>query len=197
MIKIEKYGQFLTGGISKKKNKIILLHSSREIKEYLTSLKYRNNSKFYRIPNYIVTKEGKILQLLDNNKYCNLTYKNDINKQSIFICLENLGWLQKEPLKEGHINWIGNIYKEKVLQRKWREHYLWQPYTESQLENTATLCGQLFDEMNIKKDFVGHNTKVNGIEKFEGILNRSNLHEDYTDLSPAFDFELFSEKLKL
>jgi hypothetical protein len=52
-----------------------------------------------------------------------LKYKeflNDIkyDRQSIIICLENLGWLEKEPLKNYHINWIGSIYKEKVLDKK-------------------------------------------------------------------------------
>ena len=50
------------------------------------------------------------------------------------------------------------------------------------------MCYKLRDEFNIPKKFVGQNTKLNGVEKFNGIINRSNLSEDYTDLSPAFNF---------
>jgi len=83
---------------SKKKKLIILSHTSRVGKDYLTSLDFRNNGKYDRLPNYV--------------------------------------------------------------------------------------C----EEFKIPKKFIGHNTKLNGVEKFNGIINRSNLSEDYTDLSPAFNF---------
>jgi len=192
-----KFGNFFSQGISKSKNKIILMHSSRNADQYLTSLKLRNNGKYAKVPNYFISKEGKILQLLEDEKYSNLTCNNQINKNSIFVCLENLGWLKKEPLKDGHINWIGSIYKQRALQRTWREYFLWEPYQEIQIEMVNELCNKLFELMPIEKKFVGHNTKINGVEKMGGIFNRSNIHEDYTDLSPAFDFELLNEKLKL
>jgi N-acetyl-anhydromuramyl-L-alanine amidase AmpD len=163
----------------------------------LASLKLRNNGKYAKVPNYFISKEGKVLQLLEDEKYSNLTCNNQINKNSIFVCLENLGWLKKEPLKDGHINWIGSIYKQRALQRTWREYFLWEPYQEIQIEMVSELCNKLFELMPIEKKFVGHNTKINGVEKMGGIFNRSNIHEDYTDLSPAFDFELLNEKLKL
>jgi len=192
-----KFGNFFSQGISKSKNKIILMHSSRNADQYLTSLKLRNNGKYAKVPNYFISKEGKILQLLEDEKYSNLTCNNQINKNSIFVCLEKLGWLKKEPLKDGHINWIGSIYKQRALQRTWREYFLWEPYQEIQIEMVNELCNKLFELMPIEKKFVGHNTKINGVEKMGGIFNRSNIHEDYTDLSPAFDFELLNEKLKL
>ena len=195
--KIIPYGNFYSNGLSKNKNKIILLHSSRNSEEYLTSLKYRNNGKYTKIPNYFISKDGVVLKLLEDSKYTNLTSNSEINKKSIFVCLENLGWLRKEPLKDGHINWIGSIYKQRALQRRWRDYYLWEPYSEIQLDMVAELCNKLFEDMPIERKFVGHNTKINGIEKSGGIYNRSNIHEEYTDLSPAFDFELLNEKLKL
>ena len=51
-------------GKQKKKNQIILTHTSRGVEEYLTSLKYRMNGKFKRIPHYVVTKNGKVIQTL-------------------------------------------------------------------------------------------------------------------------------------
>lgn len=67
MIDIIKYGEFKPVGKQKKKHQIILTHTSRNINDYLQSLKFRLNGKYKRIPNYIVTRDGKILQLLGNN----------------------------------------------------------------------------------------------------------------------------------
>jgi hypothetical protein len=112
------------------------------------------------------------------------------------ICLENLGWLEKEPLKQHHINWIGNIYKEKVVDRKWRDYFFWHPYTDVQLEKTAELCKELSKKCDIELKTIGHNTKIKGVEFFKGIITRSNFDEFATDVSPAFDFEKFNKLLK-
>jgi hypothetical protein len=118
-----------------------------------------------------------------------------VNEKSIIICLENLGWLEKVLLKNHHTNWIGNIYKEKVFDRKWRDYFFWQPYTDIQLEKTAELCKQLCKKHKIKLKFIGHNTKVKGVESFLGIITKSNFDDFVTDLSPAFDFEKFNKLL--
>jgi N-acetyl-anhydromuramyl-L-alanine amidase AmpD len=183
-------------GIENKKTQIILTHTSRNVKEYLTSLKYRHNKKYNKVPHFIITREGKILQTLDTEKYSK--FLNDIkyDRQSIIICLENLGWLEKEPLKNYHINWIGSIYKEKVLDKKWRDYFFWEPYTKIQLEKTAELCKKLSNEYSINLTCIGHNTKTSRMETFNGILTRSNIDDDSTDVSPAFDFEYFIKQLE-
>ena len=50
--------------------------------------------------------------------------------------------------------------------------------------------------MNIPKKSIGHNTKFNGIEKFNGIVTKSNYDVIFTDVSPAFDFEKFNKLLE-
>ena len=80
----------------------------------------------------------------------------------------------------------GIIYFRNIS--KWRNKYFWDKYSEEQLQSLVKLCTTLCDEFKIPKKFIGHNTKLNGVEKFNGIINRSNLSEDYTDLSPAFNF---------
>jgi hypothetical protein len=182
-------------GKQKKKNQIILTHSSRGVGDYLQSLKLRFNGKFKRIPNYIVTRDGKILQLLGNNEHSNYFTSPNVNRNSIIVCLENLGWLEKEPLSNHYVNWIGDIYKGKVFEKKWRDYFFWDPYTEEQLVSTVILVKNLMKEMKIEPNVVGHNTKINGVEKYEGVVTRSNFNSDYTDLSPAFDFEDFLNKI--
>ena len=53
MIDVVKYGEFKPTGKQKKKKQIILSHTSRDVKNYLMSLKYRYNGKYDKIPNYV------------------------------------------------------------------------------------------------------------------------------------------------
>jgi N-acetyl-anhydromuramyl-L-alanine amidase AmpD len=196
MFNIEKYGKFKSLGKQKKKKQIILCHSSREIDEYLTSIKYRFNSNFDRIPNYVITKEGQVLQLLSNDGHTNFFTDININRNSIIICLENLGWLEKKPLTNYYINWKGSIYNQQVYEKKWRDFFFWEPYTLSQINSTAELCNHLINEVKIKRQCVTHNTKIDGIVNFDGIVSRSNFDSKYTDLNPSFNFETFIKLIK-
>jgi N-acetyl-anhydromuramyl-L-alanine amidase AmpD len=196
MVNFEKHGNFKSVGKYKQKTQIILCHTSREVEEYLASLKFRYNAKYDKIPNYVITREGKILQLLSDQGYGNFFDDHITNKLSIFVMLENLGWLEKKPLSNHYINWKGSIYNEQVYEKKWRDFYFWQPYTPQQIKMTAELCKHLTETLQIEKTCVGHNTKVDGIENFEGICSRSNYDSNYTDLNPSFNFETFIKFLE-
>ena len=178
-----------------KKKQIVLTHSSRPIVEYTNSLKFRFNGNPNKLPHYLVSRDGKVIKIMDDDINGNFTNNDAINYKSIIICLENLGWLEKVSLKDYYINWIGNIYKQKVFDKKWRDYFFWEPYPEIQIKQTAELCQFLIEKHKIKNKCVGHNTKIEGIEKFRGIFSKSNIHEDFTDLSPAFDFKLFENYL--
>jgi N-acetyl-anhydromuramyl-L-alanine amidase AmpD len=196
MVNFEKHGKFKSVGKYEQKTQIILCHTSREVKEYLASLNFRYNAKYDKIPNYVITREGKILQLLSDQGYGNFFDDHITNKLSIFVMLENLGWLEKKPLTNHYINWKGSIYNEQVYEKKWRDFYFWQPYTPQQIKMTAELCKHLTETLQIEKTCVGHNTKVDGIENFEGICSRSNYDSNYTDLNPSFNFETFIKFLE-
>jgi N-acetyl-anhydromuramyl-L-alanine amidase AmpD len=136
------------------------------------------------------------MQLLGDSHYSNMFEDENINRNSIIISLENLGWLEKKPLTEHYVNWIGNIYKHNVFEKKWRDYFFWQPYTTSQVEKTAELCRYVLEENSIENNFIGHNTKINGAERYEGVICRSNFDSSYTDLSPSFNFEYFSKQIE-
>ena len=181
---------------NKKKHQIILTHTSRNVDDYLMSINKRLGGKLKKIPNYIIGRDGEVHQLMEPQNYRSFFNEKSVNEESIIISLENLGWLEKEPLKNSYINWIGNIYTGDVIEKKWRDYFIWQPYTTKQMESLAKLCDTLMKKFKINKKFVGHNTKVSGVERYEGITTRSNYDSKYTDLSPAFDYDLFSKLIE-
>jgi N-acetyl-anhydromuramyl-L-alanine amidase AmpD len=191
-----QYGNFKSLLKSKKKKQIILCHTAREVNEFLTSLKFRYNGAYNRIPHFVITQNGQVLQLLEPKSKTSFFKNHTMDSQCIVVCLENLGWLVKKPLSNSYLNWISNIYKQEVYEKKWREHSFWHPYTEIQVEKTVELCKVLCEEFSIPKKFVGHNTRVENIELFSGVATRSNYNTRFTDLSPAFDFQTFSKKLE-
>jgi N-acetyl-anhydromuramyl-L-alanine amidase AmpD len=178
------------------KTQIILVHTSRKIEEYLTSLKYRHNGNYNKIPHYVISREGRIIQLLDDQDYSEFFNDPTYDNRSIVISLENLGWLEKEPLSNQYVNWIGDIYNGVVYEKKWRDYFFWQPYTEEQINSAVELTKKIFEGTSIKKSVIGHNTKINGIEKFEGVVTRSNYDSESTDVNPSFDFEIFLKKIE-
>jgi len=191
-----QFKEFRSEGIHKKKSQIILCHTSREVDEYLASLKFRYNGKYNRIPHYIISRNGELVQTLEKNKYSRFFDDKTVNEKAIIISLENLGWLDRKPLSQDYINWKGSIYKGKVFEKKWRDSFFWEPYTEKQLDVLSDLCVKLCDELKIPKVCSGHNTKIEGIKNFEGIVSRSNYESRFTDLNPSFDFEIFLKTIE-
>ena len=41
-----------------------------------------------------------------------------ITKINYNYCLENLGWLRKNPLNNNYVNWIGNEYMDEIYRKK-------------------------------------------------------------------------------
>lgn len=192
---VSKFGNFKEVGTFKDKTQIILCHTSRGVKDYLTSLNFRYNGKYDRIPNYVIKKNGDVLELIGNDGYTN--YHNDltVNQKSITVVLENLGWLDKKPLTNYYINWIGDIYNGVVYEKRWRDFFHWDPYPNEQVNSLVDLCVNLCDSVGINKKCSEHNTKIDGIKRFKGIVTRSNYDSRFTDLSPAFNFEKLINKL--
>jgi N-acetyl-anhydromuramyl-L-alanine amidase AmpD len=183
-------------GRFRNKTQIVLTHTGRPLNYYMNSLKKRYNGNYDKLPHYVISKEGKIYQILENNSYSLFFPIRSFNKKTIIISLENLGWLKKIPLETQYINWIGDKVKDNIYKRKWRGYHLWDKYTEEQLDSLKELVQELNYEFNIPMRLIGHNVKVDNPERFNGITSRSNYEQKVTDLSPAFDFELFISKLK-
>ena len=196
MVEIQQLKGFNSVGKNKRKKQIVLTHTSRNVSDYILSLKHRYNGKYDKIPHFLIKKDGRVLQMMDPSFYSNYLDSEHQNKSSIIISLENLGWLKKNPLNKSYVNWIGDIYKEGIYERKWRGHFFWEPYTDAQMESLLELSLYLCEMFSVPPTCIGHNVKLDGIEKFEGIVTRSNFTTESTDLSPAFNFDYFKKILE-
>jgi hypothetical protein len=183
-------------GTSDKKTRIILTETKRDYRNYIRSLKYRYNKKNPYLPNYVITKEGGIYNIMAPDNYSNYMDDEEINKTSIIISLENLGWLKKNALSDTYVNWIGDIYKGKVFEKKWRDYFFWEPYNEEQIIALSKLIIELCDKFNIPKKTLGNNVKYDGVENFKGVVTKSNFDFIYKDTNPSFDFKLLNELIE-
>ena len=103
----------------------------------------------------------------------------------------------KDIKKNNFLSWLGYIYKERdIFEKRWRNHSYWAPYDKKQIDSAVTLVKDLCNEFYIPLTAMTHNTKVDDLEDFKGILYRSNIDAFCTDLSPAFDFEYFINNLE-
>lgn len=196
MLKVEKIEGFNDFKSVDRKTQVILSHTSRDIKNYILGLKYRNNGEYKKVPHYVIGKDGVVFSLIDDLCYSNYFGDEIADKNGIHIVLENFGWFDKIPVENSFINWIGDIYKEKVYEKKWRDYFFWDYYTDEQTNSCIELCNNILEKHSIDKKFIGHNIKVDGISKFVGIVNRSNFNTFHTDLNPSFKFEYFKNQIE-
>jgi len=196
MLNIKKKGKFSNLNLVENKKQIVLCNTFREIEEYLISLNFRYNGKYDKIPHFIISKKGEIVQNINQNILTNIFKEDSLNKEKIFISFENLGWLVKKPFSDQFINWKDDIYTGDVFNKKWRNYNYWDIYTTEQIKSASLLCIKLMEEFDIDKKFIGHNTKVQGIENFSGVVSKSNFNEVYTDLNPSFNFKLFLKNIE-
>jgi len=170
------------------KTQIILCHTSRPILSYLNSLYYRLDGHFRKIPTYLISRDGMTFKNFDIEDHSDFMGDPEVDQQAVVICLENLGWLKYDHLNNMYINWIGDIYKGEVYQKRWRDHTYWAHYPSVQLRECAILLKEVCENLGIPLKLLGHNVKVEGTETFSGIVSRSNYNELWTDVSPSFDF---------
>lgn len=189
--------EFNPVGESKSKKQIILCETKRDVKNYIYSLKYRYNGKNKYLPNYVISKDGEIYEIIKPLFYSKFMNNSKIDKNAIIICLENLGWLEKNPLENTYLNWIGDIYKEEVFEKRWRDKFYWHPYNnEKQIINLSKLIKTLCKDYDIPLVCTESNVFLNDAKQFKGVISKSSFDVRYKDLNPSFDFKLLEKLLK-
>jgi hypothetical protein len=180
------------------KKQIIMTHSSSRDMRHFIKWKNRLNGNYKKTAAFTIDVVGNIYQHYDPIYFSELFGNLEQDKKNIIILLENEGWLTQDIEKNQFIDWGGYIYNrpETVFERKWRGYTYWAPYSTAQFDSALFLVNKLCDEFYIPKKAIPHNTKIDNIDGFEGVLYKSNFEKHYTDLSPAWSCENFKYKLE-
>ena len=179
-----------------KKQIVIGNTNNNNMKHYIGWVN-RYNGKYKKTAAFTIDADGIIYKHFEPRYQSE--YFNDLkqNNKSIVILLENDGSLIKDVEKNNFLSWLGYIYKEEdVFEKKWRTYNYWVQYKKEQIDSAVNLVKELCEEFYIPLTAMTHNTKMNDLEEYSGILYKSNIEMYYTDLSPAFDFEYFTNKIE-
>ena len=181
-----------------KKHQIVLGNSFSDDLNHFNGWKYRLSGEYTHTSTFTIDRKGNIYQHYDPKYYSDFINDKMIDKKIISIIIENQGWLLKDLIKDKYIDWVGNIYKRKakVIEKRWRGFMYWDPYTPTQVKSSLYLVNYLCEKYNIPHKCVGHNTYIDGIEYHEGITYKSNYYKEITDLSPAWNFNNFKNKIE-
>lgn len=188
---------FIVEGTSK--NRIIIGSTYCIGMKHYNGWVHRYNGKYKKTAMFTVALNGKIYEHFSPNYYSEYMMDKKLNEDSITILLENEGWLIKDLLTENqYINYIGNIYnrEDSVVEKSWRNQKFWAPFTSKQIKSTIELTKKLCENFQIPIEAISHNTNFDEAYDFNGILYKSNFKKYYTDISPAWDCELFKNKLE-
>ena len=180
------------------KHQIVLGNSFADNLNHIKGWENRLGGGYTKTATFTVDRKGNIFQHYNPIYYSDFIDNKTVDKKIISIVLENQGWLLKDLIKDKYIDWVGNIYKRraKVIEKRWRGFMYWDSYTSKQTKSCVDLIYYLCDNYNIPPVCVGHNTYIDGIEYFEGIAYRSNYYKEMTDLSPAWDYNNFKNKIE-
>ena len=180
------------------KRQIVLANTFSEKDNHIIGWKHRMGGEYKKTSPFTIFRNGEIIKHYDSSKYSDFLGAKSIDKKVIVILLENQGWLEKDLIENSYFNWVGNIYKRKksVYEKRWRGFAYWDSYTNKQIESTVELVKHLCEIHNIPKKCVGHNTYVDGVEYFEGVVYRSNYYKESTDLNPSWDFNKFKQLIE-
>lgn len=174
-----------------KKSQILLYDTQRRTKDFIMKLKYRRNGSYDDIPHFIITKLGEVYEVFNTN-YSSRTFDDEkIDKKQIKIAIENLGWLQRNSITGVFFNWINDAFRGEPFIKNWRDYYHWDVYTEQQNEVIVELCEFLCIKHDIPYNSVRSHAYTTNINKFKGIVSKSNFQTIYVDTNPSFDFKIF------
>lgn len=180
------------------KSQIVIGNTFNKDMRHYTGWLHRNNGQYKKTAHYTITVDGTIYEHFSPIYYSRYFKNYEQNLKSIVILLENDGWLIRDSEKDQYLTWIGDIYKEpsKIIAKKWRGFNFWTQYTEQQFESAINLTKVLCDRFSIPLTSVGHNTKIDILADYRGILYKSNLEKHFTDPNPSWDCELFKNKIE-
>lgn len=181
-----------------KKTQIVIGHTFNDQMKHFFGWKHRYNGKYKKTAAFTIDAAGFVYKHFEPKFKSDFFNSDDLNDKSIIILLENYGSLSKDVEKNQYITWLGDIYNKpkEVIDKRWRNNKYWDSYTTEQFNSCLELIKDLCDEFNIPKKVISHNTKIDNFFDYSGVLYKSNLDKNFTDLNPSWGFEIFKEKLE-
>lgn len=182
-----------------RKQQIVVGHSTSSDMKHAIGWGNRLDGNYKKTAPFSIDFKGNVYKHYDAENSSDFIGIREIDNAIIPIVLENEGWLIKDVKNNQFINWVGDIYNrgDEIVERRWRGHMYWAPYTKEQLTSLVELVNGLCNSFFIPHRTLEHNTKVHAITDYEGIVFRSNYSQYFTDLSPAWDYVEFKNKLEL
>ncbi|MFW6243350.1 MAG: N-acetylmuramoyl-L-alanine amidase [bacterium] len=200
MIKIDKDTHWVkeenTIKTKKQKKQIIIGFSLREGHKHLTRLYHKDFGKSKEWNTFTITRDGEIFQHFDTQKSSDYIGVKEYDEKSISIVLENMGCLNNID-NNTYVNWLNekcNI--NRVVNKNWMGYKYWEKFNDTQIMNTIELCKQLCDQFDIPKQCIEFNHYNESVNKFNGIVFKSNYIEDSGSINPLFNISVFNKNLK-
>lgn len=180
------------------KSQIILANTNSYDMLHVNGWFKRHHGRYKKTAHFTIAKNGKIYKHFDPKYYSDYIENDKIKQKSIIVLFENIGWVVKDEEKNRYITWINDIYNKpsEIVEKRWRNYSYWVKYNNKQFNSAVDLVNMLCDDFNITKTVIGHNTKVENIIDYEGVLYRSNIDKHYTDLNPSWGFADFKNKIE-
>lgn len=180
------------------KKQIVIGHTLSKDMSFFNGWINRVGGKYKKTAPFTIDLSGKVYNHYSPNNHSDFIGFEPHDLKIIPILLVNEGWLIKDIINNQYIDWVGNIYsrEDKIVERRWRSHNYWSPYPQKQINSLVKLVIRLCNEFNIQKRVIEHNTQVYDIDKFEGVVFKSNYNKDTTDLSPAMNYNIFKQLIE-
>ena len=104
-MKIEEVDGIESFSKNNKKHQIILTHTGRVVGDYLTSIKRRLRGKSRKVPNYVISREGVVYELMKpethraffNDKEIDDTSITSINQNEYYVSTKDIDRLSETP----------------------------------------------------------------------------------------------------
>lgn len=180
------------------KKQIVIGNTFNRDMKHVIGWKKRNNGNYKKTAAFTIDAAGSIYKHFEPSFQSKYFDNLEQNTKTIVILMENYGWLEYDEEKNNYNSFFGDIYNKpnQVVEKKWRGFTYWEPYTKEQFDSCVKLVDMLCEEFFIPKVAVAHNTKLEDFSDFNGVLYKSNIAKHYTDISPAWDFDEFKNKIE-
>tara|TARA_R110000803_G_scaffold196935_1_gene260383 strand:- start:53 stop:658 length:606 start_codon:yes stop_codon:yes gene_type:complete len=180
------------------KKQIVIGHTGRKEMHHYGSWVNRHNGQYKKTAAYTIDKDGKVYEHYDPKYYSDYIPLHDMGPFTIPITLTNVGWIQKDNVNDRYYDWLGHNYileDDDVVTERWRNKEHWVKYTDEQIISLKKLTDKLCDDFKIKNDCIGNTVFNDDVDIYEGITFKSNYYQEATDISPAFNMDLFKTKV--